>query len=497
MAEEVTTERFKNCPFCSEQILAAAIKCKHCGSSLSDRKPTIHRRSFGQRVILTGLVCAAVGCVLGLLLGGWLGYNAGMETSIFDVPIELRRQAGTVKGAKQLLASEYLVAGAITLSVLGTLGVGFLGGLVYFATGNRNKAPPLPVAPPTVVPQQDISAPFKKGSRRWYVSWWVASAACCGVLLLVVPLAIMTSANAIIDPDLAAVRAYLKQNTDTGQWEEVRWWPSRELPTSPSKPVAVAVDRLQETPSRPLSNPAGPIDKDPQEFKLFCHDSEAILDKTTSIHSYEMPAYWRVMDWVQSQSLADFQARSLPEVPFQNFLQHPGKYRGRPVRVELNIQKVLSIDLDDTGNGSRPKKLYELWGLPTELDGYYYVVVTPELPRGFPVGKQVDVTTTVYGYFFKLQGYIPFEAKPDARPLLAPMLIGRLDCPPVAPEPKQERVCRLQYRERGPLGLHLTDEIFVVKDGKAEPAPRFLLLQHVYGYSAAGLWKRWFPNDPE
>jgi hypothetical protein len=150
------------------------------------------------------------------------------------------------------------------------------------------------------------------------------------------------------------------------------------------------------------------------------------LDKTTSIHSYEMPAYWRVMDWVQSQSLADFQARSLPEVPFQNFIQHPGKYRGRPVHVELNIQKVLSIDLDDTGNGSRPKKLYELWGLPTELDGYYYVVVTPELPRGFPVGKQVDVTTAVYGYFFKLQGYIPFEAKPDARPLLAPMIIGRV-----------------------------------------------------------------------
>ncbi len=188
---------------------------------------------------------------------------------------------------------------------------------------------------------------------------------------------------------------------------------SRQPPPSPST-------------AAPKKNRKPIADQDPELWEQFRRRSEAILDKTTSIHSYEMPAYWRVMDWVQSQSLADFQGRSLPEVPFQNFIQHPGKYRGRPVRVELNVQKVLSIDLDDTGNGSRPKKLYELWGLPTELDGYYYVVVTPELPRGFPVGKQVDVTTTVYGYFFKLQGYIPFDAKPDARPLLAPLIIGRV-----------------------------------------------------------------------
>ncbi len=29
------------------------------------------------------------------------------------------------------------------------------------------------------------------------------------------------------DPDLAAVRAWLKENTDTGHWEEVKWWPGR------------------------------------------------------------------------------------------------------------------------------------------------------------------------------------------------------------------------------------------------------------------------------
>jgi hypothetical protein len=137
-----------------------------------------------------------------------------------------------------------------------------------------------------------------------------------------------------------------------------------------------------------------------------------------------MPAYWRVMDWVQSQSLADFQARSLPQPPFQNFLQQPDKYRGRPVRVALQIRKVQSIEFDD--QKGKPRKLYELWGVPTELDGWWYVVVTPDLPPGFPEGKAVEATTTVYGYFFKLQGYQQLDAKPNARPLVAPLILGRV-----------------------------------------------------------------------
>ncbi len=166
--------------------------------------------------------------------------------------------------------------------------------------------------------------------------------------------------------------------------------------------------------------------KTPSSGNSFAAAAEAIMDKSTFIHDYELPAYWRLMDWVQSQSLADFEARSLPRVPFQNFLQHPGKYRGRPVRVALEIRQAQSIELDDKGKGSRPKKLYELWGVPTELDGWWYVVVTPELPPGFPLGKNLGITTTVYGYFFKLQGYQQFDAKPDARPFLAPLIIGRV-----------------------------------------------------------------------
>src|ERR1700682_2063651 len=38
-------ERMKQCPYCAEEILAAAIKCKHCGSHLSDHPEMIALRA--------------------------------------------------------------------------------------------------------------------------------------------------------------------------------------------------------------------------------------------------------------------------------------------------------------------------------------------------------------------------------------------------------------------------------------------------------------------
>jgi hypothetical protein len=209
----------------------------------------------------------------------------------------------------------------------------------------------------------------------------------------------------------------------------------------PKTPVGVAVPDAQESAPQdmqPNSQPAEMVaakppkdrkpvaDEDPKQWEQFRRDSEAILDRSTVTHGYELPAYWRVVDWVQSQSLADLKARSFPEVSFHDLLNYPGKYRGKPVRVELLIHVVESKDVESRKKGVKPKKLYELWGRPTALNGWLYDVVTPELPPGFPQGRDVEVTTTVYGYFFKLQGYQPFDAKPDARPLLAPVIIGRV-----------------------------------------------------------------------
>lgn len=33
----------------------------------------------------------------------------------------------------------------------------------------------------------------------------------------------------VSDADLSAVREWLRENTDSGEWEEVRWWPARQV----------------------------------------------------------------------------------------------------------------------------------------------------------------------------------------------------------------------------------------------------------------------------
>jgi hypothetical protein len=60
----------KACPYCGEQVLAAAIKCKHCGSSIDGPGSGAIKKQFKMRpafVVLGGIVLAVFGA-------GW-AYN--------------------------------------------------------------------------------------------------------------------------------------------------------------------------------------------------------------------------------------------------------------------------------------------------------------------------------------------------------------------------------------------------------------------------------------
>ena len=94
--------------------------------------------------------------------------------------------------------------------------------------GVRFIMPPLVAATPPVQRSRP-HGPFRLSRPAIYVG--IAAAVLLLVLVGALSLtSVITSvASSVTDPDLAAVRQYLRENTPTGKWEEIRWWPARKV----------------------------------------------------------------------------------------------------------------------------------------------------------------------------------------------------------------------------------------------------------------------------
>jgi hypothetical protein len=194
--------------------------------------------------------------------------------------------------------------------------------------------------------------------------------------------------------------------------------PSAAGQDAPSGPEKTPQSTSKETARKDI-----PIDD--AEARAFRMEREAVVDRTLSISPLETPAYLRVLRWVTSRSDADLAALKPKPVSFHDLMSRPEKHRGELIRLQLLVCKVLPYDIQDNKT-KKTQRVYEIWGWPPPNQGWLYVVVAPELPPGFPVGNNVEATAAVDGFFFKLQGYQPADAKPNARPLAAPCIIGRI-----------------------------------------------------------------------
>ena len=70
------SEETKKCPFCGEEILAVAVKCKHCGSDLTGKEKIKMDLNTGNIIALVGSVMLVLGLFLPWASLGMLSVSA-------------------------------------------------------------------------------------------------------------------------------------------------------------------------------------------------------------------------------------------------------------------------------------------------------------------------------------------------------------------------------------------------------------------------------------
>jgi hypothetical protein len=96
--------------------------------------------------------------------------------------------------------------------------------------------------------------------------------------------------------------------------------------------------------------------------------------------------------------------------------------RFRIVELDLNVRQIIRCER----KGPEGVELYEVCGFTDESGPRLYMGVVQDLPKGMPIGPDVQERARLVGYFFKVNSYYSHLAKPGAKPEFAPVILGRL-----------------------------------------------------------------------
>ncbi|MCR4414887.1 MAG: hypothetical protein NUV77_20915 [Thermoguttaceae bacterium] len=187
----------------------------------------------------------------------------------------------------------------------------------------------------------------------------------------------------------------------------------------------------------PGNGPAALTDQDYEEWEAFKEEALALDDFTFYFQREEMEAYDRLVRWVLRQPFEGMWQRAGSErgkVTFNDFVQNRKQLRGKLVRLDLHLRRVLKMP-EKTRDGA---ELYEAWGYTTQSGGWLYSVVIVDKPDDLPVGELIQEDVRVAGYFLKMLSYHSALSKPGDKPLYAPVLVGRvMRVKPPAPPPSE------------------------------------------------------------
>ena len=151
-----------------------------------------------------------------------------------------------------------------------------------------------------------------------------------------------------------------------------------------------------------------------------------VTDNSLRMAKREMPAYWELVRKTANSSFNELREEANSRTKFNDFYSEPAKHRGELVSLDIVVRRVTRFDAE-SGNPAGVNSVYEIWGSTEQSHAWLYVFITNELPKGFDEETLLRRKTTFAGYFLKLLAYHPGSAPPNAKPLLAPLLIGRFD----------------------------------------------------------------------
>lgn len=211
---------------------------------------------------------------------------------------------------------------------------------------------------------------------------------------------------------LAILGVLYNRASDPNMW---RWL----VPNNEARADAVApVEKITKPELLQETIVEGPNDLDDAQmidFRAMCR----VLEDKKPLKNYEMPAYWKLMGWTRTQSMADLERRARRDVVFTQLWQAPETYRGKLVRMRVHVRRALVHEAPENSLGI--KQVYELLGFTDESLSFPYFMVLSEKPEGLDLGAAVEGDAVFVGYFLKVMGYEAFDNK-----RASPLLIGKL-----------------------------------------------------------------------
>ena len=228
-----------------------------------------------------------------------------------------------------------------------------------------------------------------------------------------------------LDQSLQQVNGASAQEVEPAQQPEQ---PADEQPEQTSPPD-VPLDANAEVTALDQASGESNVGSDPNlnlREDLFLQDQLGLVqDGALKLAKLEMPSYWKIMKVVKESSFKSLVEKADAKVRFNELYSSAAKNRARLVTLNINVRRITRYDTEP--NPAGVTELFEVWGWSETSKAWLYVFVTPELPPGLDANSPVNQSVRFAGYFYKLQGYQPGAAKPDAKPQLAPLLIGKFE----------------------------------------------------------------------